>query len=355
MLSRICAGKESKYPEITGPYLLGTSQQDRFRPFSELVDAYVDELVRRGSDPGGKHVSESRRIITAITSACGWKCLADIRADDFSTYLANQAKEGKRARTQHVHHTKITSFLNWCMEQNWLEENPIVRLRKVKVGSKGKRRLRRAYTNDEWRRLLEVAHEPRRTVYIVAAFSGFRRKELSLMQKRDCDPRGDNPRWTVRPEITKNGMGAELPMLLNCAAALLPIWEALPNPDSPLLVDKQGRCAVPHGTTLVADLKTAGIPRKDGRDRWVDFHSLRYTFCTWMSKMMPMHDVQALMRHSTITLTMDLYKDQGLEDISKTIWTLPPLFGGNAAPAKEDGYARQEHEEGILEEGQPAT
>ena len=218
--------------------------------------------------PGGKHVSESRRIITAITSACGWKCLADIRAADFSTYLANQAKEGKAPRTQHVHHTKITSFLDWCMEQNWLEENPIVRLRKVKVGSKGKRRLRRGYTNDEWRRLLEVAHEPRRTVYIVAAFSGFRRKELSLMQKRDCDPRGDHPRWTVRPEITKNGKGANLPMLANCAAALLPIWEALPSPDSPLLTERRGRSAVPNAKTLNADLARASIPRQDDRDRW---------------------------------------------------------------------------------------
>ena len=53
--------------------------------------------------------------------------------------------------------------------------------------------------------------------------------------------------------------------------------------------------------------------------------------------MLPIQDVQALMRHGTITLTMDLYRDQGLEDIGQTVWTLPPLFGGAAAP--ENGCA----------------
>lgn len=62
------------------------------------------------------------------------------------------------------------------------------------------------------------------------------------------------------------------------------------------------------------------------RGGWVDFHSLRYTLCTWMAKRHPLEVVQRLMRQSTIRLTADVYNDLGLEDIGKTVWTLPPLF-----------------------------
>jgi integrase len=168
--------------------------------------------------------------------------------------------------------------------------------------------------------------EEHRLTYQVAAFNGFRWKELRQMARIDCDPRGDRPRWHVRPQLTKNGLGAELPMLPDCAAVLLPRWESLATGE-PL-------CVVPHICTFKEHLKRAGIPRQDERGRWVDFHSLRYTFCTWMSQRHPIEVVQRLMRHSTVKLTADLYNDLGLEDIGKTVWTLPPLF---ATTAKNEG------------------
>jgi integrase len=113
-------------------------------------------------------------------------------------------------------------------------------------------------------------------------------------------------------------------MLPDCARALLAHWQALPSPDALLFV-------VPHIQTFREHLKKARIPRQDERGRYADFHSLRYTFCTWMSRHHPIEVVQRLMRHSTIKLTSDLYADLGLEDIGKTVWTLPPLL-----PTKEE-------------------
>jgi integrase len=217
----------------------------------------------------------------------------------------------------------------------WLDKNPLDKIVPVKVGAAGRRRLRRAFTPDEFQRLLAAAAlEEHRRTYQVAAFSGFRRKELQQMERIDCDPTGDRPRWHVRPQLTKNGLGAELPMLPDCAAVLLPRWQSLPAGEP--------RCLVPHICTFKEHLKRAGIPRQDERGRWADFHSLRYTFCMWMSQRHPIEVVQRLMRHSTIKLTADLYNDLGLEDIGKTVWSLPPLCAPTAKDQKTEAQPGQE-------------
>jgi integrase len=316
---RLRAGKEARYADVTGPFLGLVSSDTLRRPLAELLEEYRDELIRRGSPPDGKHVSESKRMLDSIVAACGWRCLAEVRADRFSRYLAELAKAGKAPRTQHCYHAKLRAFLNWCVQQGWLAENPVENLRPVKIGEKGRRYLRRALTPEEFKRLLDVAQPVHRLTYQVAAFSGFRRKELRLMQRLDCNPEGERPRWCVRPEITKNGRGAELPMLPDCAAALLSHWRELPGPNDTML-------AVPAHDTFRKHLRKAKIAPVDERGRHADFHSLRYTFCTWMSRRHPIEVVQRLMRHSTIKLTSDLYSDLGLEDIGKTVWTLPALL-----------------------------
>jgi len=142
---------------------------------------------------------------------------------------------------------------------------------------------------------------------------------LAKLQKQDCTPTGDNPRWHVRAVVTKNGLGANLPLLPNCADALLPIWESLPSPTSRLFR------AIPAMELLHNDLGAAGIARQDERGRWADFHSFRYSFCTWMAKRHPIQTVQRLMRHGTITLTADLDNDLDLTDVAEQLWTLPRL------------------------------
>jgi integrase len=335
---RLRAGKELKYAEVTAAILLGDQGALR-RPWKEVTDAYVAELIRRGSDPKGLTVSEARRILALIAEGCQWERLADVRGDTFTSYLGKMAEAGRAPRTQNRHHETLRAFLNWCVQQDWLTESPIAKLRMAPVGQKGRRRRRRAFTPFEWRRLMETTPLKRRSVYRVAAFSGFRRSEMKKLEKQDCTPVGPRPRWHVRPEVTKNGQGVDLPMQPECAAALAPIWEAAKDPGSRLFVaqrnGQQDSYAVPLTPTVRADLKRAGIARQDGRGRWADFHSCRYTFCTWLSRRHPIQVVQRLMRHSTIKLTSDLYTDLGLEDLGADAWVLPPIETGEAPAAPE--------------------
>ena len=59
---------------------------------------------------------------------------------------------------------------------------------------------------------------------------------------------------------------------------------------------------------LRKDLKRAGIPYRDEQGRFADFHALRHTFISSLARC-GVHPAKAkeLARHSTITLTMDMF------------------------------------------------
>ena len=295
----------------------------RSKPLHETIDLYLIDLVRRGTAENTDHYKETRRILYRLEKDCGWKNLSAIRAEDLTQFLGELASRGRSPRTLNSYHEILDWFLNWCVRQSWLEESPIRRLQKAKVGEAGRRCRRRPFQDDEWKAFIQAAGV-RRTIYEVAAFSGFRRSELARMQKRDCQPLGPNPVWTVRPEVAKNRKSSNLPMTDACAQALGPLWSSLPRPDSSIFP------SVPAMITFYRDLSRAGIPKYDANQRKLDFHSLRYTFCRWMSQLLPIEVVKLLMRHSTIQLTVDLYGQLGFQDLGIQVWALPPLF-----PAKD--------------------
>ena len=97
-------------------------------------------------------------------------------------------------------------------------------------------------------------------------------------------------------------------------------WQGLP-PDTPVL-------KVPTSLlrTLDRDLQAAGIPKRDSR-RWVvHVHAMRTTCGTRLSKAgVAPRTAQAVMRHSTVELTMNLYTDPLLLDTSGAVESLPDL------------------------------
>ena len=78
-------------------------------------------------------------------------------------------------------------------------------------------------------------------------------------------------------------------------------------------------------------LEAAGIPKHDERGRRVDVHALRHTFGTHLSRAgVPPRTAQAAMRHSSLHLTMNVYTDPTLLDVSGALDALPTLPLGNA-------------------------
>ena len=77
---------------------------------------------------------------------------------------------------------------------------------------------------------------------------------------------------------------------------------------------------------LNADLEAAGIPKRDDRGRTLDVHALRTTFGTHLSMAgVSLRTAQAAMRHSTPTLTANVYTDPRLLDVHGAVEALPRL------------------------------
>jgi len=85
---------------------------------------------------------------------------------------------------------------------------------------------------------------------------------------------------------------------------------------------------VPAGLIRILDrdLKLAGIPKKDDRGRTLDVHALRHSFGTLLSVVgAAPRTAQAAMRHSDLSLTMNVYTDPKLLDVRAALNALPAL------------------------------
>jgi len=141
-----------------------TPQQDRVAnhadvPISEHVAAYVQHLKAktvRGKRVSEKHRENVRRQLNRLVEDCGFSRLADIDRDAMVRWMNRAEDEGMSARTRNTYRAAIVAFCNWCVETDRLVANPLKGLCKADVRS-DRRRVRRALTEDELRRLLKAA------------------------------------------------------------------------------------------------------------------------------------------------------------------------------------------------------
>jgi integrase len=286
-------------------------------PVGPVVDRWIESLKRQHATVA--YVRTCQRVAGLLAEGCGFKSLGSVRKSRFDEWLAGaQGSNDWSDRTVNAHVEVCTTFLRWCVGQGLLPANPL--RDSFKVRRPEKRRPKRAFTPGELLSLLAVAPPHRALAYRVAALSGLRHGELRAAQVRDVAP-GPPPYWTLRPGVTKARRFDAVPMLPECAEAVLPLLEGR-GPGARLLPSR-----VPRGETFAGDVVAAGLtsPGEDGRH--LTFHSLRYTFCTELAKRLPIQRVRQLMRHATIQLTMNLYADLGLVDLWDDSAGLPRILG----------------------------
>jgi len=270
------------------------------RQLSEVLDMYESDIRRIGRNHDYVRIKVGR--IRKIAREIPWTTLRSLTAESLREWLGEAAAKGRAASTLNQDRGVVGTFANWCVRQGYLTENPVRRVQSVRQLCAGPR-ARRAYTPDEFARLVAASPPARAEVYRLAAMSGMRRKEIRLMTTADFTL-GDSPRWHMRASVAKGRRVDTVPMLPGCVAILAG--------RKPYKRDRLFR--VPSDAELAADLAAAGIPRViDGR--WVGFHSLRYYFCTQLATHLPIQIVQRLMRHKSITMTADLYCDLGIHQL----------------------------------------
>ncbi len=306
--------------EADGLIVPKTIRESAKRCLNEHLLDYLGDMSQRGK--GGRREKNIRQVRTRVSRVfgdLGWKLARDITADGFTLWRNKQSNLSPKTLNHYL--DAISSFLNWCVRMGRIQINPLSTVTRVDVRGR-LTRIRRSLNDDELNRLLNASPAYRSIVYFAAARTGLRHGELESLVWGDLSLDSDMDSFTVRASQTKNKKTVTLPMYSELAKALRELRPT--DLDHSAKVFARG---VPRARTLRKDLRSAGVDYVDTRGRFADFHSLRYTWCTFLQRNgVPQAIAMRLMRHSSIELTSKLYTDESLLPIKESVDRLPNLF-----------------------------
>ena len=303
------------------------AQQDRLasenrKPLSKHVEDYLDHCRHVGLSP--KHVVEKERHLEGLLAGTGAARLSELTADLVEGNLRSLRESGLSARTVNFRRQVAVAFLNWCLRVGRVGSNPLEVLPKLDE-DRDRRRVRRALTDEEVARLMEVA-EPRgrKGWYMVCVLAGLRKGELSRLAWGEVDL--DHQTLTVR--FGKSRREDVVPLHPELAEelrrmrpeAVLPKARVFPH----VVTDRTRR----------RDFERADIPIVDEEGRVADLHALRTTLGTRLAREGIAPQIgQRIMRHADYRTTLKHYTVLGLTDTASAVRRLPGVGSPRAEQA----------------------
>lgn len=277
----------------------GVSRVDSITTVQSLLEEYGTWLASRS----GIHRSKTINRLTRVTQAAGWnkpREITRLSCENAIRSLPNE-RNGKALSAASIAHymTAAKMFTRWLVElRHVLPMDPLRAM--SKPSSKIDRKLiRRFLLPEEWTWLKQT---PNATLYQTAIETGLRASELRSLRTHHI-----RAGYILLPgNLTKNRQDAKQwisPELQQALPAALPFsgqrWAEM----------------------LVDDLATARekYTASGGKDQYflkstneaghvLDFHALRHTTGAWLSiSGISPKAIQTVMRHSSITLTLDTY------------------------------------------------
>ena len=162
----------------------------------------------------------------------------------------------------------------------------------------------------------------RAMLYAVAAYTGLRASELASLTRQSFRLDDATPTVTVQAAYSKHRRQDVLPLHPSLVAMLRP-WLAAKPTWGRIWPGKWAEHKT-AGKMMQVDLQAAGVEYIDAHGLYADFHALRHTFITNMMKSgVNPKTAQALARHSTIDLTMNVYTSLTVTDQAAALNTLP--------------------------------
>jgi len=344
------------------------AQQESFstearRPLASHIDAYESKLEASGRSE--VHVTETCKAIRKIADVCAFKLLSDLQADPVNAYAAGLATSGRSARTIQKHLTAIKSFTKWLATTGKLPRDPLASVQKPSPKN-DRRHERRMLLPEEWHALqtsiadLGAVREgmpaPERVLlYATAIQTGLRSAELRSLTPSRLYLNGPQPFVTCGAGSTKNRKEARQYIQIDLADAIRqhvasreasqPVFTMPHAAHVSRMILKDIRAARDTWINDAADSAEYGqraggsfLAAVDHDGRRLDFHALRHTCGSWLA-MAGAHPnaVKAVMRHSTIVLTMDAYGHLFPGQEADTIALLPEMMAARSATRSKRG------------------
>jgi site-specific recombinase XerC len=313
--------------------LINPTEEQRKRPLAQHLAEFKRYLKNKGVTP--KQVKESTTQIQKIIDDRKWKMIGDISASGALEFLGQLRRDGLSAQTYNHYLKSAKQFTRWLVRDRRAATDPLAHLSKLNV-STDRRHDRRALTVEEFGRLVAAAESgpsieaisgpDRAMMYVLAAWTGFRKGEVGSLTMRSFRLDDDPPTATVAACYSKRKrqdtqiLHAEVVRLLKEWLATKPCLA----PDD-VLFPVSGR--VPGGKErkthkmMQLDLKAARnawleeaktpeerevreqsdfLAYQDDSGLFADFHSNRHLFITSLERArLSPKMAQTLARHTT--------------------------------------------------------
>jgi len=301
--------------EAAGILLPKPIREAAARQMSEHLNDYVADLRALGRSDS--HINNIEFRVGRLIQECQWKRGVDVTADSFVTW---RGKQNLAAKTINDYLGGAVSLLNWMKHNKRILDNALDSVKKVDTTGE-ETRIRRAFTDEEIKRLLNTAGKYR-PVYLTAVDTGLRRSELAELLWSDLELSAAIPVVHVRASISKNGKATTIPLHPDVVTALRELRNG--DQDEDYVFQR-----IPRIERFKRDLKKAEIAYVDASGRFADFHALRKTFGTNLMKgNVAPRVAMELMRHSDMRLTAKIYTDAMQLPTAAAIQSLPG-FGSN--------------------------
>jgi len=361
------------------------------RLIEEHLTDFKAKMEAAGRSP--RHIRSTIKYISEIADAAGFLTAGDVSADGVVRYAAELKDKGKSARTIQARLIAVKAFTRWLAEHGKLPADPLASVKKPNP-KKDRRRERRMLLPEEFRRVRRVtevqperfgmAARERALLYTLAVQTALRPGELRDLTAGSLFLDGpDRPFVVAKASVTKNAKQArqymkaaladELREHLRTKAPKAPIFR-MPRSEDVAQMFRADVAAARAAWLEEAKhdpdeyeqrTKSDFLTEKNHEGESLDFYSLRHSTGSWAA-LAGAHpkEVQRIMRHSTITLTMDTYSHlfpgqeaetvnrlpdlDGEADVLRATGTddvgLAPVFAGSSEPAgNQDRQRKRQH------------
>lgn len=343
-----------------GSGLIDPAAEEFNRPISEHLTEY--EAFLRNKNDTEEHIGKTISRINAVLSVCKYTLIIEIKAARVAKYLADRRSGGLSPKTSNYYLTALKGFTRWLVREQRLMNDPIQHLQRVNPQT-DVRTTRRTLSSEEFKRLIQTTREDpsdyrdlsgldRATLYLIAANTGFRAKELASLTERSFMLDADPPMVQVAAAYSKRRR-LDVQPLPQWVAEQFRNWlksrsvqqagkirmEGHPQKNrQPDVNDPKrlwpGTWFERAAEMLRTDLGAAGIPFRDIDGRVFDFHALRHQYISNLAAA-GVHPrvAQQLARHSTIHLTMQAYTHLEVADLAGAVNKLPELPSSSSSEA----------------------
>lgn len=323
-------------PDMTGR-LAGMGLVDSGRiagglPIQYHIDGYIEHLKHKQNT--ADYCDKCKTRIQGIIDGCRFLTLSEILPGKILKFVSDEMKIGRELNgvTKRIsqgtfnHYLRaIKGFLRWLYIENRLHTDLSKNLKLITVTDIKKRR--RPLTLDEIAYLLNwletkgkkakgLTGWERGLLYRFAMSTGLRADEIRTLKISNIDV--DNSTVHLQSAYTKNRKEAALPIRPDVLEDLktlakgklpgVPLFRRITDKTAAMLRKDMKDARADYLIEKKIDGKNDVFLVPDTDEGEIDFHSLRHTFGTLLaaSGINP-KTAQTLMRHSSITLTMDKY------------------------------------------------